>query len=383
MANRTFFQQLPILDCPLRDLLANEGAFVTVPDDWWIIVVDIEGSTQAVAAGRHHEVNFAATGSIIAVLNQLKRHEKGLEIPYFFGGDGATFLVPAGLHESLVTLLHRFRLHVEKQMKLNLRVGSLRVDQVVSDSCLLRISRIRLNALYTIPVVLGNGLKKAEDRIKASFIAEADDNPDPAPVDLEGMECRWAEIPPPRDRERIVCLLVSCPDDSRQGPVYARVIGKLDTIFGELDNRRPVSVSRLRLNLGLTNLAREMYASLGRFSLRYLVRNWLATLYGPYYFRNTEAGKRYLNKITSLTDTLMIDGNLNTVVSGTPAQIREMTDFLSLEEAAGRLVYGLHATHASVMSCYVLDHDEDHIHFVDGTEGGYTSAARMFKNKRL
>ncbi|MGO3156047.1 MAG: DUF3095 family protein [Mesonia sp.] len=38
-------------------------------------------------------------------------------------------------------------------------------------------------------------------------------------------------------------------------------------------------------------------------------------------------------------------------------------------------------THASVMSCYVLDRKTKHSHFVDGTEGGYTSAAKMFKTK--
>ncbi|WP_338034474.1 DUF3095 family protein [Lacinutrix algicola] len=36
---------------------------------------------------------------------------------------------------------------------------------------------------------------------------------------------------------------------------------------------------------------------------------------------------------------------------------------------------------ASIMSCYFEDREEKHIHFVDGTEGGYTSAAIMLKEK--
>ena len=47
-----------------------------------------------------------------------------------------------------------------------------------------------------------------------------------------------------------------------------------------------------------------------------------------------------------------------------------------------KLIYGIHVTHASVMSCYVLDRRTTHSHFVDGTEGGYTSAAKMFKIKK-
>ena len=33
------------------------------------------------------------------------------------------------------------------------------------------------------------------------------------------------------------------------------------------------------------------------------------------------------------------------------------------------------------MSCYVRNMNENHIHFVDGSEGGYTKAAGMLKRK--
>ena len=33
------------------------------------------------------------------------------------------------------------------------------------------------------------------------------------------------------------------------------------------------------------------------------------------------------------------------------------------------------------MSCYVRNLNEEHIHFVDGAEGGYTKAAGMLKRK--
>ncbi|MGO2358557.1 DUF3095 family protein [Mesonia sp.] len=55
--------------------------------------------------------------------------------------------------------------------------------------------------------------------------------------------------------------------------------------------------------------------------------------------------------------------------------------YLDQLEEDKKIVYGIHITHASVMSCYVLDRKTKHSHFVDGTEGGYTSAAKMFKTK--
>ncbi len=33
------------------------------------------------------------------------------------------------------------------------------------------------------------------------------------------------------------------------------------------------------------------------------------------------------------------------------------------------------------MLCYVEDRNDNHIHFVDGTDGGYTAAAKIFKTK--
>lgn len=381
MLNQLFFQELPVQSIPHSKLLAKEKRFQSVPPDWQVVVIDVLGSTQAVATGRHHDVNLAATGGIITVLNYLKARRDGLVVPYFFGGDGATFIVPGDLGPALVAILDNYRRHVKNSMDLVLRVGALPVASVYAGGTTIRIARAQLNSLYTIPVVLGNGLKEAETQIKATFIDEEALNAELAEIDLTGMECRWNEIAPPRDAEQILCLLVSSGEDALQGRVYGEVIARIDRIFGDLKRRRPIASGRLRLNLGLMNLAKEMYTSLGRFQFSYLLRNWIATLYGPWYFRRTEAGRNYLTKISELTDTLMLDGNINTVISGTTTQISELTTYLEDQESAGKIIFGLHVTHASVMSCYVRDHDEDHVHFLDGTEGGYTNAARMFKVK--
>ena len=50
-------------------------------------------------------------------------------------------------------------------------------------------------------------------------------------------------------------------------------------------------------------------------------------------------------------------------------------------EAAGEIRYGLHVCAESVMSCYVRDRSDDHIHFIDGIGGGYTLAATVLKRK--
>ena len=59
-------------------------------------------------------------------------------------------------------------------------------------------------------------------------------------------------------------------------------------------------------------------------------------------------------------------------------QLRKVLDKM---ESKGKIIYGIHVTHAAVLSCYVEDRIDKHIHFVDGTEGGFTSAAKVLKLK--
>ena len=124
-----------------------------------------------------------------------------------------------------------------------------------------------------------------------------------------------------------------------------------------------------------------MYAKLGKFKLMYLVKNWGMTNFGVLYLKFSQAGKLYKNSVSQLSDTIMIDGFLNTVITGTETQISKLQTLLDDLEKNSKIIYGIHVTHASVMTCYIEDKEKKHIHFVDGTEGGYTSAAIMFKEK--
>ena len=94
MDTKLFYKKLKKQKIPIHELLNEIHRFEPVPDNWYVVVADIENSTEAVNNGLHGSVNLAATGSIIAVLNELKQIDATFKIPYFFGGDGATFLIP-------------------------------------------------------------------------------------------------------------------------------------------------------------------------------------------------------------------------------------------------------------------------------------------------
>ncbi len=380
--NHLFYKNLTKHTIPLVELLGEEYLFKKVPENWHVVVLDVEKSTQAVKNGFHHEVNLTATGGIIAVLNKLKSMNQGLKIPYFFGGDGATFLLPDFALNEILNVLENYRHHVKKNMQLNLKVGSFPVKEVYKQNRTIQIAKFCMSTHLTVPIALGTGLKYAESRIKFLFVEETQDAEQAIAVNLEGMECRWEEVEPPFAEEKIVCLLVDCPVDTLQGKVYQEVISKINHIFGTYEERQPISTVKLKLNLTLKKIKKELDARLGKYSFAFLIKNWLLTIFGKYYFAFFEEGKAYLQKISELSYSLMIDGTLNSVISGTQKEIDDLVVFLDELEAQNKIIYGIHTTHSSIMSCYVEDRKTKHIHFVDGTEGGYTTAAKMFKEKR-
>ncbi|QNM84958.1 DUF3095 domain-containing protein [Polaribacter pectinis] len=379
--NRRFYKDLKSHDIPLRELLKSENFFNSVPSNWFVIVTDILDSTSAIKKGLHHDVNLVATGSIITVLNKIKTIDKNCSIPYFFGGDGASFIIPEELFNDVFSALENYSKHVKKNFNFTLRVGKMKVSDVYKSNSTLRIAKLKLNKFLVTPVVIGNGLKFAENSIKNNFVPSLDEENLIPFVDLSGMECRWDEIKP-RDTERkVICLLVMCKDEAKQAEIFTKIMDEVDYVFGELSLRTPITTVKLKLNTSLSKIRKEMYARLGKFDAQYLIKNWVITNFGKYYFKFFKEGKEYLFKVSQLSDTIMLDGSINTVFSGTDKQISNLKLLLDSLESDREIIYGIHATYASIMSCYIEDRDEKHIHFVDGTEGGYTSAAGELKKK--
>ena len=376
-----FYNTLETHNLPLKDLLQDESLFTSVPKNWHIVVTDVKDSSQAVAQGNHNDINLTATGSIIAVLNEVKKIDSNLAIPYFFGGDGATFIIPPNLKEQIMLILNDYALHIAKVLRIDLRVGFLKVEEAYNRNYTLRISKLKLNNYLTTPVIVGNGLKYAEAKIKSNFKKSLPSDTHKLQIDLEGMECRWDEIFPSQKSQNIACLLISAMSESKQSEIFNEIMNELDYIFGDLNNRHPITVNKLKLKPTLAKIRTEMHARIGKFDRAYLVKNWLITLFGKYYFKFFKTGQLYLYKVTQLSDTIMIDGSINTIISGNERQLRKLKTFLDSLESQNKIIYGLHITYASVMSCYVEDRDEKHIHFVDGTEGGYTTASIAYKEK--
>lgn len=376
--NEMFYSRLPVNQISLSELLMEEHLFYKVPDSWHVLITDVKKSTQAVASGKHETVNLVATGSIVAVLNIA--YKANLSVPFFFGGDGATFILPPLILDDVLKALLIHQQNTEKNFQIELRVGQVPVKKIYEKENKLQISKLKASQLFSIPILLGDGLTYAEKIIKGDnyvpdFISGNEDD-----LDLSGMQCRWDKIKPPENYDEVVSLLVIANHGINQATVFKSVIDKLDEIYGEPEKRKPITVSRLKLKATLNKIGTEMRAKLGGYNIFYLVKNLFTTMLGTLYFR-TKKGQTYLHQLVEFSDTLVLDGKINTVISGTRQQREALQSELDKMEKEDKISYGLHVSNESVMSCYVRNMNEDHIHFVDGSEGGYTKAAGVLKKK--
>ncbi|MEO5893089.1 MAG: DUF3095 domain-containing protein [Ferruginibacter sp.] len=376
--NDLFYSRLPVNEIPLSELLTEEHLFYKVPDNWYVVITDIRNSTLAIQQGLHETVNLVATGSIVAVLNIA--YAANLSVPFFFGGDGATFIIPPLIIETTLQALLIHQQNTLQHNKLSLRVGNVKIADIYQQDHELKISKFKTSTVFSIPVLIGDGLAYAEKIIKGedyifSHSATSDES-----LDLTGMECRWDKIKPPENNYEVVSLLVIAREPGSQALVFKKVIDWLDDIYGAQQTRRPISASKLKLRTTLAKIRMEMRTKLGKFKPFYLLQAWVQGLLGNFYFR-TKKGKFYLDQLVEMSDTLIIDGRINTVIAGTSQQRKLLETALDVLELNGEIIYGLYVSQESVMSCYVRNMNDDHVHFVDGSEGGYTRAASVLKKK--
>ncbi len=133
-----FFSRLPILTrfSDITDL----NAYRPLPADWTVFVCDVRGSTRAIAEGRYKEVNLVGAATITAALNIAGN----IEIPFVFGGDGASLAVPPELAEATAQALSAVSALSQQAFNLNLRVGAIPMTTIISAGYQVLVGRFAL-----------------------------------------------------------------------------------------------------------------------------------------------------------------------------------------------------------------------------------------------
>jgi Protein of unknown function (DUF3095) len=380
-----FYHDLPLIAAFAESTITKNH--VDLPPDWWVVIADVEGSTKAIEQGAYKKVNTVGVACIAAVVNV----DLSVEIPFVFGGDGATFAVPDSLRERVEIALRGAQQLAQQSFGLGLRVGLVQVADLNAADFWVKVGKFKLSPHVTQAVFSGRGWEEAERRLKtpdAAGVVRVHENQGLAEASFEGFECRWQGVPSFNDHK--LALLVGAISQSAETNLdtYQRVLQQIQTIYGDVLQYHPLQAQALNLTFNPKLLAHEWRVRTSQFSvikrLKYLGKMLFQNFVGKILFaRNmdTEATQwtKYRDELVDNSDFRKFDGMLRMVIDGTDNQASQLELFLQAENRQGHLVFGMHKSKQALVTCIVRSFTGNHMHFVDGSDGGYALAARGLK----
>jgi len=190
--------------------------------------------------------------------------------------------------------------------------------------------------------------------------------------------------------ERFIDENLSQLSNVTTGRIYQAVIAKVREIYGDDDACHPVTVSGLSAAFDsrrLDNEAGIRAADGGRFARwRYVMRTRAIVLLGWVLMRlglrtQETDWSRYKETLVRNSDVRKFNDLFRQVLSGNAAQRAALCAWLEERWVRRELVYGVHVTDRAHMTCLVFTYAANHLHFIDGADGGFFLAAKAFKER--
>lgn len=373
--------------------ICNLENYTKLPNNWLIVITDIKDSTQAIQQGQYRAVNAVGVASIIAILNALKP----LSIPFVFGGDGAYLCVPQSCIDKVKNALLATQQMAEENFSLTLRCGLVPCNVIHQSKHQVLIAKHRVSKGYFQASFIGDGMAYTEQLVKddTQGLYCIATKKSIAYADYTGFECRWKDVPSPYD-ETVTLLIRSITNTIEHSvEIYREVLHEIQKIYGSAESYKPVQKNQLVLTSRAVDLQDEIKirtlskSKLGRLIYAGLLL-WTVRL--GQYLMNKEARSKedqsqatdwgnYKDTLVANTDFRKFDDNLRMVICGSTGQRKALKQYLQLQYQKGLLVYGMHVSDRALMTCMIADYNLNHIHFVDGADGGYAMAATKLKQQ--
>ena len=148
--NDNFYSELPVYDGFAS--VSRLDCYSPLPDDWLIVVADVQDSTGAIEAGQYKAVNIVG----VSVITALRNMARPIALPYVFGGDGACLCIPPSLLAQAEVSLLATRAMAKVQFGLNLRVGIIPVEKVMQEGYTVLLLR-HLMSMHYIQAAFAGG----------------------------------------------------------------------------------------------------------------------------------------------------------------------------------------------------------------------------------
>lgn len=360
-----------------RDITRDKH-YSEVPTDWKVIITDVKGSTKAIEAGRYKEVNMIGAATIVSAHNAMG----DLPFPYVFGGDGATLLIPAEYEKNTQKELVALQRLSKEQFGLELRAGIVGVDEIVQEGASIEVAKFLLVKKRSVAFFRGGGLTLAEEKIKGDEANYGFRSDQAGTTDLKKLSCRWKPIPAKNGKS--LSLLILARGDNVSA-TYTQIIGKLEAIIGgPLDQVNPINLPQMSYNSlrECYDNERHLHSSPWSFGfakrmVEILVSVMIFRLGLPSLIFNR---KSYTESFATHSDYRKFDDMLRMIIDCSTDQVTQIESYLEQLHNDGKVCYGMHESDNSLMTCFVDWLGEgEHIHFVDGGDGGYAMAAKHLK----
>lgn len=171
--------------------------------------------------------------------------------------------------------------------------------------------------------------------------------------------------------------------------IYDEVPKEIAKIYPDFSSSTPAPLSGLDVSFSLQELSHE--ARLRSNGMSFIRGLWLGVLMLVNIFNQSmflgasspgrRIGKKYLAEMAAHSDARKFDEMLRMVIDSTSEQIGRLKEILDKRQDAGDIVYGFFASDRALMTCLVFSTDGNHVHFIDGADGGYALAAKDMKQK--
>jgi hypothetical protein len=389
LSSNQFYADIPAFD--EFSGIADNDNYRLAPDDWHVIIADVKGSTLAISEGRYKDVNMIGAACINAVLNISQKRS----VPYVFGGDGATLMVHSSDVETAARVLLGVRDLAVNRFNLSLRVGVVAVSEIHRQpGPQVKVAKYRLSPGNELGVFSGGGMDLAEQWIKSGDYLLEDSYADNDP-DLSGLSCRWEPLKSQNGVMLSVLMQARAGEDAANANLYrqlieviARITETTDVDGDSSDPGNPICDANMKFRWPPRGLRAEINATVGRrnrswYALGLYINSLLQWILDRFDITaGGYRGRRYRSELRDNTDYRRFDDTLRILIDCKASQADAIETVLESHAQQGILRYGVHRSNEALMTCLVFNLDNsEHIHFVDGSDGGFTAAAKNMKAK--
>ncbi len=381
MSSLNFFKNIkPITNFTDACDIAN---YVDAPESCYILLTDIKGSTKAIEAGRYKDVNMVGAACIAACVNTCRA-----DLPFVFGGDGATILIPHEYYDEIALQMAAVRKLSEEYYGLGLRIGMMPMSDIYQRGYSFKLCKYQYSTGAAIYMYGGEGPNAADNIIKNGEYL-LDDNEVSTHPNLTGLSCRWQPIKSAGGV--VMTLLVQARNQDRnqdrQNEIYRKINDFITNDCKQVSNPIANDAGLKYTWPGFEGFRMAKIVWKQTDPLRAMIAQAFETFVFRIFNRFDITMKgfnacQYKKDMQENSDYRKFDGLLRMVLDCRNEEAQAIEEYLKGLHADGQIYYGIHRSKATLLTCFVESVQPDkHVHFVDGDDGGYALAAKQLKSQ--